>query len=224
MGLETWEQIMLVAEDTDDDIEVLKLACARAKVSLPLHRVRNGQAAIDYLEGNGIYKDRSEYPMPTLLLLDLKMPLRNGFDVLEWVRPGLRRLVIVLFTLSDIPADITRAFELGANSYVVKPVSFEKLQETVRYLEAYWTKVNRCADCSTPADDQPGDMRVFVRNSQTCEYFQGGNLWTTDPAKALDFERSERAAQWALGRKLQRFDIVVELAVGKPQRRAEARL
>jgi len=117
---------MLVAENNDDEFKVLRLACDRAKVDLPLRLVRNGQEVIDYLQGEGVYSDRGEYPLPTLLLLDLKMPLRDGFDVLEWVRlqPGLRRLIIVIFTSSDLQEDITRAFELGANSYVVKPVSF----------------------------------------------------------------------------------------------------
>jgi DNA-binding response OmpR family regulator len=122
---------------------------------------------------------------------------------------------VVVFTSSDQPKDITRAFELGANSYVVKPTGFDKLQETVRYLEAYWTRVNRCPDCTVSATEPGSGMRVLVRNPETGEYFQNGNLWTDDPKRAMNFERSERAAQWALAEKLQRFEIVVDVAEGK---------
>src|ERR1051325_2180107 len=134
---------MLVAEDQDIEVQLLKLACERPKISLPLYFVRNGEEAIEYLEGQGRYADRQEYLLPKLLLLDLNMPLRNGFDVLEWLRlqPGLRRLVVIVFTSSDLASDVNRAFELAANSYLVKPLGFEKLRQTARYLEDYWLKL-----------------------------------------------------------------------------------
>ena len=131
---------MLVAEDRDEDVQLLKLACGRAKVSLPLHFVTNGQEVVDYLKGKGRFADRQEHPLPRLLLLDLNMPLRNGFEVLEWLRlqPGLRRLLVIVFTSSQMPEDVNRAFELGANSYLVKPVSFEELSQLMHALNVYW--------------------------------------------------------------------------------------
>src|SRR5439155_5414934 len=179
------------AEDQDTEVQLLKLACERAKVSLPLHFVRNGEEAIEYLKGEGHFADRQEHPLPTLLLLDLNIPLRNGFEVLEWLRlqPGLRRLLVIVFTSSEFPEDINRAFELGANSYLVKPGGFKKLQEVARYLEDYWLRLNRCPDCAARAVSGAG-LRVLLRNPETRQYFQGAGRWTDDPGRALNFERS----------------------------------
>ena len=120
---------MLVAEDRDEDVEILKLAFQKAQVNEPLHFVSNGEEAIEYLTGAGRFANRAEYPLPRVLLLDLKMPLKGGFEVLEWLRlqPGLRRLLVVIFTSSELPEDVNRAFDLGANSYLVKPHDFRTL-------------------------------------------------------------------------------------------------
>ena len=87
-----------------------------------MHFVRDGQEAINYLEGEAAYEDREQYPLPDLMLLDLKMPRLNGFDVLSWLRqqPGLKRLLVTVLTSSDHPNDINRAYDLGVNSYLVK--------------------------------------------------------------------------------------------------------
>jgi CheY-like chemotaxis protein len=207
---------MLVAEDRDEDVEILRLACERAKVSLPLHFVRNGEEAIEYLKGEGRFADRSAHPFPKMLLLDLNMPLRNGFEVLEWLRlqPGLRRMLVIIFTSSELPEDINRAFELGANSYLVKPVDLHKLEETARYLEGYWLNLNQFPDCAVSGELQGASVRVLLRSPETHQYFLGPGDWTDDPRQALDFEQSERAAQCALGMSLGRFEIVVELDDG----------
>src|SRR6266571_1148235 len=125
---------ILVAEDLPDDVMLLKLAFSRAGVTAPVRYVKNGEEAVAYLKGEGAFADRAEHPLPTMLLLDLKMPRLDGFGVLEWLRrqPGLRRFLVVVFTASYEQNDISRAFELGANSYIVKPGGFEDLQETVR--------------------------------------------------------------------------------------------
>jgi CheY-like chemotaxis protein len=141
---------MLVAEDRDEDVEILKLAFERAKVNVKLRFVTNGEEAIEYLKGEGRFANRAEYPMPRLLLLDLKMPMKGGFEVLEWLRqqPGLRRLQVIIFTSSELPEDIDRACDLGANSYLVKPGAFENLQQVARALDTYWLKLNRFPNCA----------------------------------------------------------------------------
>ena len=103
--------------------------------------------------------------MPRLLLLDLKMPLMGGFEVLEWVRqqPGLRRLLVIVFTSSDQPQDINRAFDLGANSYLVKPNSFNQLKEIGLAMETYWVKLNRCPGCGSGFALAPQHGRVISR-------------------------------------------------------------
>ena len=131
---------ILVAEDLDGDVEILKRAFSKAGGDARLHFVRDGQEAIEYLR-----RDPNTHVLPAMLLLDLKMPRVSGFEVLEWLRkhPGLHRLVVVIFTSSDVPEDINRAYDLGANSYLVKPVEFVGLVETAKHLRDYWLKLNR---------------------------------------------------------------------------------
>jgi len=206
---------MLLVEDRDEDVQILQLACRRAKIGLPLRVARNGAEAIEYLKGEGRFANRQQYPFPTLMLLDISMPGVNGFEVLEWLRlqPGLRRLVVIIFTSSNLPEDINRAFELGANSYVVKPPELEELEKMVRYLEGYWLKLNQCPDCSS--GKKVNTMRLLLRSPETGHYFRGGGEWTDDPKLALNFAGSELAMQSALGMKLSQFELVVELGSGR---------
>ena len=141
---------ILIVEDLPDSIELLKLAFKRTGVEALLNFVRDGEEAIAYLKGEGPFGNRNEYPLPVMLLLDLKMPSIDGFGVLEWLRkkPGLRLIVVVVLTTSDDPADIARAYESGANSYIVKPPDFHGLQQMVRALENYWFRFNKCATSS----------------------------------------------------------------------------
>jgi CheY-like chemotaxis protein len=137
---------VLVAEDDHSDAVLLELAFKKAGMQVDLRFVRDGQEVIDYLSGQGKFQEPAMNSMPVLLLLDLKMPRMNGFDVLRWVRqqPGLKRLVVIIFSSSDLGADINQAYDLGANSYVVKPGDFGELSEVARNLEKYWMEVN-CA-------------------------------------------------------------------------------
>ena len=107
--------------------------------------MRDGEQAIDYLSGRGAYANRERNPLPYLLLLDLKMPGTDGFEVLQWIRgePELRRLLVVVLTSSNLQADVDRAYELGANSYLVKPVEFDEMVNMLQRFEAYWTEMNR---------------------------------------------------------------------------------
>jgi CheY-like chemotaxis protein len=131
---------ILLAEDDDNDFFFLERAFLRAQVANPLYRVKDGQEAIEYLRGDAPYDDREKYPLPYIMMLDLKMPRKNGFDVISWVReqPGLKRLPIVVLTSSREDPDVNRAYDLGANTYLVKPVKFEGLVEMTRALNLYW--------------------------------------------------------------------------------------
>src|SRR5215475_14358650 len=122
---------VLVAEDDPADVFLLERAFSRAGVAASLHFVRDGQEAIDYLGGEHRYDNREEFPLPHLMLLDLKMPRLGGFDVLGWLRgqPGLKRLLVTVLTSSSQPEDINRSYDLGANSYLVKPQTPEGLSE-----------------------------------------------------------------------------------------------
>lgn len=145
---------ILVAEDRQEDAQLLKLAFTRAGSKVPLHFVRDGAEVIDYLGGQGAFGNRAEHPLPTLLLLDIKMPGMDGFDVLAWLRNRtdlLRRLPVIIFSSSDEPGDINRAYDLGANSYLMKPAEFEGMQDTAHTLERYWLRLNRWPECGQAA-------------------------------------------------------------------------
>lgn len=133
-------QTVLFAEDDDNDAFFLERAFKQAKIANPLQRACDGEEAIAYLSGLGKYADRAQYPIPCLLMLDLKMPRKNGFDVLQWLRvqPGLKRMPVVVLTSSKEDPDINRAYDLGANTYVVKPVQFEGLADMIKTLTFYW--------------------------------------------------------------------------------------
>ena len=131
---------ILIAEDDDNDVFFLERAFKQAQVSNPRFRVRDGEEAIAYLQGDGEFSEREKFPLPHLLLLDLKMPRKNGFEVIAWVRsrPGFRRLIIVVLSSSKEDPDINRAYDMGVNSYLVKPARFEALMEMVRALNQHW--------------------------------------------------------------------------------------
>ena len=135
---------VLVAEDDPNDIFLLQRAFHRTGSLLPFNFVRDGQEAINYLSGVGTFRDREAYPMPVLLLLDLKMPRRTGLEVLKWLRhePRVRRIPAIVYSSSAEPRDVNGAYELGASSYVVKPMDSEQWEERVRDIKHYWLKVN----------------------------------------------------------------------------------
>lgn len=131
---------VLLVEDNPDDVLLIQRAFRNGKVVNPLKVVTDGEQAVEYLAGRGRFADRSDNPLPSLMLLDLKLPRMSGLEVLEWLRgqPILKRLRVVVLTSSKEPKDINRAYELGANSYLVKPVAFESLVEMVKSLDLYW--------------------------------------------------------------------------------------
>ena len=127
-GLEQRTTIHL-AEDNDDDILLIQAAFKEAKVPYQLEVVEDGALAIQYLKGDGLYANRSRYPMPFLVLLDLKMPIMNGFEVLKWIReqPALDRLLVIVLSASQLSADVSKAEQLGTNSYLIKSSDYKQL-------------------------------------------------------------------------------------------------
>ena len=138
------EGAVLLVEDDPNDVTLTQRAFERAGLINPLHVLTDGEQAIGYLSGEGLYADREQHPLPLLMLLDLKLPKVSGFEVLEWLRrvPNIRRLPVVVLTSSDQSPDINRAYDHGANSYLVKPVNFERLLELIRTLGLYWITTN----------------------------------------------------------------------------------
>jgi CheY-like chemotaxis protein len=136
-------QTILVVDDCEDDLALMRDAFKEAKCSHPVQEVRNGEEAIDYLKGEGPYRDRSRFPLPIVMLLDLNMPKKNGYDVLTWVRaqPDLKRLVIYILTASMQNEDVERAFYLGATSYLAKPSNLATLAAMMQCL-CDWIQIN----------------------------------------------------------------------------------
>lgn len=136
---------ILLVEDNPDDAELLEYAFQKAGITNPLLAVADGDAAVDYIGETGAYTDRTRHPLPELILLDLKLPRRSGFEVLGFIRgqEATRHTPVVVLTSSSQHADIRLAYEAGANSYLVKPVGRDALLEMVRSLKAYWIKLNQ---------------------------------------------------------------------------------
>jgi DNA-binding response OmpR family regulator len=132
--------VILIADDNNDSVFLLDRAFEKANVRNPRIVVQNGKEAIDYLSGEGVYADREKYPWPALMLLDLKMPLLDGFDVLRWWRgrDGAGTLPIVVMSSSNQDVDVAKAIELGAAAYHVKPADFGYLVDVARELSERW--------------------------------------------------------------------------------------
>lgn len=139
------QALFLLVEDNEDHVVLIRRAFAKSKVLNPLQVVRTGEDAIAYLEGTGRFANRAEFPLPALVLLDLKLKGLDGFDVLRWIRqqPGLRTLRIVVLTSSSEIRDVNLAYQLGANSFLVKPVDFEDFVRVTQALQGYWLWTDR---------------------------------------------------------------------------------
>jgi CheY-like chemotaxis protein len=135
---------ILLVEDDENDVFLIQRAFRRLDLPHTLQVVEDGEAAIAYLDGQAPYNDPERYPLPDLILLDLKLPRRSGLEVLAWIRQQqeLRRLLVVVLTSSRETPDINRAYDLGANSYLVKPIDFKAFLAMVGTLEAYWLMLN----------------------------------------------------------------------------------
>jgi len=135
---------ILVAEDSEDEIFLLRRALAKARLEAHVQFVGDGEQVMEYLRGDGDYADRGRYPFPVLVVLDIKMPKMNGLETLSAIRndPRFRRLVVVFLTSSSQERDVNHAFDLQVNSYLVKPSKPEALTDIVEHLKAYWLGLN----------------------------------------------------------------------------------
>jgi CheY-like chemotaxis protein len=143
-------QILLV-EDDDDHAEIVTRGLAVNRVLNQIHRVADGEAALDYVFRRGAYADPALSPRPNVILLDLRLPRVDGLNVLRTIKESdeVRNIPVVVLTTSDAERDVTSAYDHRANSYLVKPVDFDKFTEMMHTLGFYWLAWNR-----EPADEQ----------------------------------------------------------------------
>jgi CheY-like chemotaxis protein len=142
--------VILIVDDRDDDIVLMRKAFDRAGLNNPVQVVRSGAEAIAYLSGEGKFANRAEYALPVLVLLDLKMPGIDGFEVLSWIRSqdGIRGLPVVVLTSSNEFMDVNRAYQLGANSFFVKEFDFQGSVDLSKLLKRYWIQTTRLPETS----------------------------------------------------------------------------
>jgi len=136
---------ILLVEDEISDATLLRRAFASAHVLNPIVHLRNGDEALGYLAGVGEYSDRRRHPLPALILLDLKLPGMTGLQLLQWMRTErqLRRIPVVVLTLDESPSSINAAYDLGANSYLVKPGDPADVALLVQSIQRYWMELNQ---------------------------------------------------------------------------------
>ena len=147
-SMEDAVETVLHVEDDEDDISLLERAFGRTGFPHRLQTVKSGDDAIAYLSGDGQYADRQEFPLPTLLLLDIKLPRKDGFEVLDWIRhhPKLAPLRVIMLTGSPRAEDVTRAYRMGVNSYVLKPVGASALSDILSAIGIHWLQHSKVPD------------------------------------------------------------------------------
>jgi CheY-like chemotaxis protein len=152
--MRTKQTVILQVEDDSNDQFLVKMAFRKIGVTCPVFAVGDGEEAIRYLRGKEPYADRNRFPLPTVLMIDLKMPKMNGFELLTYLKknPGLVVVPTVIFTSSTDRNDVANAFLLGANAYHVKPPSLEELCTQLKILHDYWDT------CEMPELDEEGNL------------------------------------------------------------------
>jgi len=136
---------ILLVEDELTDADLLRRAFGKAGVLNPIVHLRSGDEALGYLAGVGTYADRVKHPLPVLMLLDLKLPGMSGLQLLQWMRTraDVRRIPVVVLTTDATPATINAAYDLGANSYLVKPGDPAEVARLVEAMQRYWIELNQ---------------------------------------------------------------------------------
>jgi DNA-binding response OmpR family regulator len=144
--------MILLVEDDENDLMFVKMAMKKAGVANPVQVAHDGQEVLDYFQGNGKFADRAAFPLPYLVLLDLKLPYVMGLDVLTWIhnQPQFKSTVVIVLTSSRHVGDIGKAYRLGANAYLVKPAGLNALEGMMRTLKDFWLIQN------TPPPDWAG--------------------------------------------------------------------
>jgi CheY-like chemotaxis protein len=140
----TASSTILLVEDNPTDVLLIQRAFDKAKLGNPVHVIGDGDTVVDYLSGAGEYADRMRFPLPILMLLDLKLPRRSGLEVLGWLREQdtLKRIPVVMLTSSQQRRDVNEAYDSGVNSYLVKPVEFDALFDMLKAVNLYWVMFN----------------------------------------------------------------------------------
>lgn len=131
---------ILLVEDDENDVILIRRALKKHFVESSLYVARDGQEAIEYLTGKDKFSDRSAHPFPDVVITDLKMPRLSGFELLGWIHDHKEFRIVpsIVLSSSKQESDVTRAYELGANTYMVKPADFDTLAEMVRLIRGYW--------------------------------------------------------------------------------------
>lgn len=141
MQLDEIKSIVLIAEDDENDAFMLKRAIEKSALNMPVHICEDGSCAMQYLQGKGEFADRAKFPFPRLLVTDLKMPLKSGFEILEWLHkhPECNLIPKVVLSGSNQESDVVKAYQLGANCYFKKPSSSSDLNKIVQALYGFWS-------------------------------------------------------------------------------------
>lgn len=159
--------LILLIDDREEDVLLIRRAFSKARILNRLEVLWSGEEAVAYLSGSGKFANRDEYPVPTLVLLDIKMPGMDGFEVLNWIRrvslyPTMR---VVMLTSSELMRDVNTAYELGANSFLVKPVDFERFVEISQALSGYWLWMDQAPPLPEDAAAHLISDTEFIRRS-----------------------------------------------------------
>jgi CheY-like chemotaxis protein len=143
---------ILLVEDDENDVFFFERAAEKANFNCPLHIVRDGDEAVAYLQGDGAFANREQFPLPCLIVLDLNLPHKHGLEVLQWIRASAPdpTVPVVILTSSTSDVDLREAYRFGANSYLNKPSLPQGLDEMLRTFKAYWFGMNRVPPASAP--------------------------------------------------------------------------
>jgi two-component system, response regulator len=135
--------VILLADDDEDDCFLVKEAFEESRISNDLHIVNDGEELMEYLQHRGDFIDKGKFPKPDLILLDLNMPRKNGKEALKEIKEDneLRKIPVVVLTTSEAEEDIVKTYDLGVNSFITKPVTFEELVDVIRTIGKYWFQI-----------------------------------------------------------------------------------
>ncbi|HJT56142.1 MAG TPA: response regulator [Ktedonobacteraceae bacterium] len=156
--------VILMADDDEDDILLTQKALRQGKLLNELYCVRDGEELLDYLLHQGTYTDTTKAPHPGIILLDLNMPRKDGREALKEIKanPALKDIPVVVFTTSKAEEDIYRSYKLGVNSFITKPVTFERLIEVMQMIGKYWFEI-----VTLPPEEITGDYRDTLDDRPT---------------------------------------------------------